>query len=160
MKFALYVYVRGIYLFHMDELIANKELTSKLMHIENSIAEISEDGKKEINGHPWEIIYKYLALIALKCGDSFLSKEYLDKAERILKDQIDDDSHLFKAILGYGRLEYLLAIDGKMDKKFKKDMERCWNEVFEINPLLAKKYTDQNSRTYEELSSLITYMYH
>ncbi len=160
LKFAMYVYIKGVYLFHMDKVLSDKALANKIMKIEESMEAISSDSIREINGHPWEIIYKYLSLITLKCGDSFLSKEYLDKSERIIKDQIDDDSHLLKAIIAYGKLEYYLAIDGKMDKKFKRDMERCWNDVMEVDPKIKKKYSDPVNRTYEELSTLMCYMYH
>ena len=71
--FKLYVYMKALFIFYVDDLIINspkllKELLNKF------------DGIKKIqnkNSHPWEMIYKYAAFCCLKIGN----KEYNDKAE-------------------------------------------------------------------------------
>ena len=45
------------------------------------MSDISKNAEKQINGHPWEIIYKYLALIMLSndCKKEFEVKINADK---------------------------------------------------------------------------------
>lgn len=61
MKYALYVYIKALYVFYIDEIPG--KLLNKLKSIEKSLCDISKKAEKQINGHPWEIIYKYLAFI-------------------------------------------------------------------------------------------------
>ena len=74
--FKLYVYMKALYVFYVDDLKINspkllKELLSKFEGIKN-IANKSD--------HPWEMIYKYAAFCCLKIGN----KEYNDKAQEYI----------------------------------------------------------------------------
>ena len=61
MKYALYVYIKAVYTFYADELPA--KLLNKLKNVEKALTDVNRMAQKQINGHPWELIYKYLALI-------------------------------------------------------------------------------------------------
>ena len=61
MKYALYVYVKALYVFYLDEIPV--KLLNKLKNIEKALCDVSKKVEKQINGHPWELIYKYIALI-------------------------------------------------------------------------------------------------
>lgn len=61
MKYALFVYVKALYVFYLDEIPV--KLLNKLKCIEKALSDISKNAEMQINGHPWEIIYKYLFLI-------------------------------------------------------------------------------------------------
>ena len=61
MKYALYVYVKALYVFYLDEIPV--KLLNKLKNIEKALCDVSKKAEKQINGHPWELIYKYIALI-------------------------------------------------------------------------------------------------
>ncbi|MCM1237150.1 MAG: hypothetical protein NC489_44335 [Ruminococcus flavefaciens] len=77
MKYALYVYVKALYIFYLDE-IPNK-LINKLKSVEKSLCDVSKRAEKQINGHPWEIIYKYLALIMISKNFGEEADEYKKK---------------------------------------------------------------------------------
>ena len=71
-SFKLYVYMKALYVFYVDDLKINspkllKELLKKFEGIKN----ISNK-----SNHPWEMIYKYVAFCCLKVGN----KEFNDKA--------------------------------------------------------------------------------
>ncbi len=77
MKYALYVYIKALYVFYLDE-IPNK-LLNKLKNIEKSLCDVSMRAEKQVNGHPWEIIYKYLALIMISNDSEKEANEYKKK---------------------------------------------------------------------------------
>lgn len=81
MKYALYVYVRALYVFYLDEIPG--KLLNKLKCIEKSLCDVNKNAEKQINGHPWEIIYKYLELIMIS-KMCFAEKEiYISKAKNM-----------------------------------------------------------------------------
>lgn len=83
MSFALYVFVKGIYKFYLDILPA--KMLNKLYNIENTIKQIGgKKGTDQIRNHPWEIIYKYLALIALKKGNAQQAEIFKEKIRSVL----------------------------------------------------------------------------
>ncbi len=77
MKFALYVYVKSLYKFYLDSI--PEKLINKLVNVEKSLSNLNIDAKKQINGHPWEIIYKYLALIMIEYGMNDGANDYIEK---------------------------------------------------------------------------------
>ena len=84
LKFALYVYVKALYVFYRDSLPS--KLIHKLSSIENALISIDENAGKMINGHPWEMIYKYLALIMKDVGDSNRAEAYCKKCKEMFTD--------------------------------------------------------------------------
>ncbi len=101
MKFALYVYVKGLYLFHLDDI--SEGLMETLADIEEEIGRIGgKEAKEQINNHPWEIIYKYLALIMLKKGNPAKADEYMAKIQPVLHYH----EMILDAICVFGELEY------------------------------------------------------
>ena len=61
LKYALYVYSKALYVFYLDEL--PEKLIKRLSNIEKSLTDVSKKAQKQMNGHPWEMIYKYLGFI-------------------------------------------------------------------------------------------------
>ena len=101
MKFALYVYVKGLYCFHLDEI--SGRLLDRLCRIEKEIGKIGgEKALSQINNHPWEIIYKYLALIAWKKGRKPEAESCMAKAGSILSFR----EYTLDAICRFAELEY------------------------------------------------------
>lgn len=91
MKYALYVYVKALYIFYLDEIPG--KLLNKLKSIERSLCDVSKKAEKQINGHPWEIIYKYIALIMLNYAcesekDAYVSKmsDMFSSSDGLIKD--------------------------------------------------------------------------
>ena len=82
MKFALYVFIKALYAFYLDDM--PEKLFKKLKHIEKAIIELDRSGERQINGHPWEIIYKYLALIMIERGENEIANGYIEKIDSII----------------------------------------------------------------------------
>ena len=160
LKFALYVYVRGLYLFHAQELADDKDLRDKIIRLEDTIVAISKEAGDQINGHPWEIIYKYIALIARQSGEVKTADDYMAKSEKILKKGTDDPEPLLKAIILFGKLEYVKAYNKGASSQIKALTEKCWDAVKEVNPDVYECYKVPKRRTYNNLCVLMSYMYH
>ena len=105
--FKLYVYMKALYVFYVDDLKNNspkllKELLSKF-----------ESVKKIGNkcNHPWEMIYKYAAFCCLKVGN----KEYSDKAEEYIKlaKNINVDGGILHRIIDEIDTQYNSVKEGK-----------------------------------------------
>ena len=160
MKFAMYVYVRGIYLFHMQDIADDSELMESLMDIEGMLRNTNERAMKELNGHPWEIIFKYLSLIALELHNDTKAQEYLKLSERILVKNGRELAPLLCAIIAYGKLEYMEKKDPKATNKLKGAVEACRKEVCDITPRLEREYKNPEKRNRNNLRLLLTYMYH
>lgn len=89
-KYAIYVYLRGIYSFRLDEI--SDKLKERLYDIDTQIskAEIRAKGKKnasfvKLTGHPSEIIFKYLSLIAYEKGDLVMSEKLKERIDTCLR---------------------------------------------------------------------------
>ncbi len=160
MKFALYVFVRGAYLFHMEEISKDKVIRNRLLKLDESIVSISPGAADQINGHPWEIIYKYIAFIAKECKEEKTARDYMDKTEKILKKDASDPDPLLKAIIMYGKLEFVRMNDKRASAQINKLIFQCWNAIKEVNPDVYGQYKDAETRNYENLSMLMSYMYH
>lgn len=104
LRFGLYVFIRGIYLFHLDEV--NIALYRKLKNV------LSTENLLLCN-HPTEITYKYMAFIALYRNDLEYAKECAEKIET----SIPNSGATIGVIIAYGKYECY--------KKFKeKDFEK------------------------------------
>lgn len=91
LKYALYLFVKAAYVFYIDEMPT--KLLNKFKNIEKSLGDVVKNAEKQVNGHPWEVIYKYLILIMIvyKCDaekDMYKSKlqEMFNDSEGLIKD--------------------------------------------------------------------------
>lgn len=85
MKFALYVFVRGIYTFYMEKL--SEKMLQRLLNVEREAEKTGKEAARQLSGHPWEIIYKYLALIAYDKGYKEQAQRCMEKAETAVRNQ-------------------------------------------------------------------------
>ena len=56
----------------------------------------------EMNGHPWELIYKYLAFIMLELGNISVAETYMKKSREVLKEK----GFTIERLIQFGELEY------------------------------------------------------
>lgn len=91
MKYALYVYVKALYVFYLDEIPS--KLLNKLKCIEKALCDVNKNAEKQINGHPWEMIYKYLFYIMFAENCDYEGNLYFEKlrnmfceSEGLIKD--------------------------------------------------------------------------
>jgi len=110
MKYALFVFVKALYIFYMDEI--PDRLVKKLKDVEKSLCDVCKRAEKQINGHPWEIIYKYLALIMI--ANNFLedADEYKKKiktlfyeADGLIKEISNESVNKIEAVIDNGKYE-------------------------------------------------------
>lgn len=107
MKFALYVYVKGLYRFHLDEI--SGRLLDRLCRIEKEAEKYGgEEALAQINNHPWEIICKYLALIAWKKGRKQEAETYMARIGSVLSFR----EYTLEMVCRFGELEYAVEKDG------------------------------------------------
>ena len=99
-EYALYVLIRGIYYFHVNEIDENN--WQILRNIDKKYRAISD---KKPSGHPWEIIFKYLELISIMRGDTKARDAFsdlrqnvnIDKGETIIAIQMYADAEIADA---------------------------------------------------------------
>lgn len=110
MKYALYVFVKALYIFYLDEI--PDRLVKKLKEVEKSLCDVSKRAEKQINGHPWEIIYKYLALIMISNNFVEDADEYKKKikilfneADGLIKEIANVSVNKIDAVINNGQYE-------------------------------------------------------
>lgn len=154
LKFALYVYIKGVQKFHSKNL--NAKTWERLYEIEKTMKMIGgENALQQINGHPWEIIYKHLALIALKRGKIKEADDCMDKARNILKY----GGYTLDMICLFGELEYAKEKGGL--EELKGIMRKLQLSLSEDNWLYQKLERIETAEgKYEYLKNeIFTYMY-
>ena len=131
-KFAFYVYIKALYIFYVDELNSEKR-RNLLSWVQN----LHKGSKAEhVNGHPWEIIYKYFALLAVKFNKNELAEEFIQLTQTIVQER----AAAIDNIIYGGLIKYYNMIGEK-----------------ELAEETKKKFTNQ--RLYEKYMRLLVYMF-
>ena len=155
LKFALYAYIKALHFFYMDELMTDKRIQGIVLDIKDSITKECKMAQSEINGHPWELIYKYLALLALKLGEYDTAKGYMKKVGTAVKYQ----GLLIKCINEYAWIEYDNALGN--DSDIMQHKQKILDLLKHHNPELADKTHGLSEQAISELlQSSFSYMYH
>ena len=104
-KFAFYVYIKALYRFYVDELNSEKR-RNLLSWIQN----LHKGNKAEhVNGHPWELIYKYFALLAVKFNKNELAEEFIQLTQTIVQER----AAAIDNIIAGGLVEYHTLVGDK-----------------------------------------------
>ena len=131
-KFAFYVYIKALYRFYVDELNSEKR-RNLLSWIQN----LHKGNKAEhVNGHPWELIYKYFALLSIKFNKNELAEKFIQQTQTIVQER----STAIDNIIYGGSIEYYNAIGEK-----------------ELAEKTKKKFTNQ--QLYEKYMEVLVYMF-
>lgn len=133
LKFALYVFVRGISRYYSQKI--DGQLFSELMNIEAVIKKKGERAETQIGGHPWELIYKHLAFIAWDKGNKNKAVEYMKKTKTAVKAP----GKTIDMLCWFGQMEFALYT-GK-----KESAEKYFNK--------APDTFEKNGEFWEELRS-------
>ena len=148
-RYALYVFVRGLYLFEMDQ--CNRAMKEKLL----SIKKTAEKNKQNINIHPWEIIYKYLILIAVKLKDPTMEETFTRDYESLsLKE-----GATIEALMRFNRAEIAVA-KGNIQER-----DKCLNDLKgffldKFDGYDEVQFSVSGDALFELFSKYFTYMYH
>ena len=105
LKFAFFVFLKGLCKLHRDRIKGS--LRTDLLDIEKTFRRYHAE--EQINGHPWEIIYKYLAILAQQQGKEDIAKAYMEKSAAI----IEDGGPIIAAIVANGKREFAQLIGDK-----------------------------------------------
>lgn len=100
LKFAFFVFLKGLCKLHRDKIKGS--LRTDLLEIEKTFRRYHAED--QINGHPWEIIYKYLAILAYQQGKKETAADYMKKSAAI----IQNGGPIIDAIVANGQREFAM----------------------------------------------------
>lgn len=152
LKYALYVYVKGIYTFRLEEI--SDSLLEKLASIRDILKKQGEKALKQMNGHPWELICKYLAFLMLEKGRPDEAERYMHLAETILENK----GPTIEAIILFGKAEYYHKIKNKPERD-RYTME-LWQLLFQkMGTRDTDEVEEDGEKRYEQLERHFQFMY-
>lgn len=157
-EYALFIFTKAFYTFYKDD-PDNHQILIKLTHIDQTVAGFTE----RLTGHPWEIIYKYAALLeeydrTVKAGTN------IKKAAAAVRP-----IGVVGLVVQYGELEYRESriAHGHVNNLSRESLERnyilpLWNKIKEM-PEIPAYWTEVDGdvdHKREQLKKMFSYMYH
>lgn len=149
-KYALYVFIRGLYRFRRN--MVNDSLWEELCKLPSKLEKRKEN---VLGGHPWEIIYKYLEMLAIDRKDDDARKQF---------SELKDSCMTYKGVL----LEALDKFGDAEIAEFEGDLSECDRITEELaaflkqqfDALREKDFSSDGRERYRELGQYFTFMYH
>lgn len=121
LKFAFFVFLKGLCKLHRDKVRGN--LRTDLLDIEKTFRRYHAED--QINGHPWEIVYKYLAILAHQQGKEDIARAYMEKSAAI----IENGGPIIAAIVANGKREFAqLTGNGEAVSQAERDIAEAVRE--------------------------------
>ena len=160
--YAMFVFIKAFYVFYKDD-TENSVVAEKLIHIKDTINAIIPNGDRCMKNHPWEIIFKYAAMLASNTGGSNFSGIRAEN-KRNAKNAIGNQAeYIIKKVMEFGDIEILsqeLTSDNKI-RKYHNKINALWNELFAENVFPYRSASDitEKEKLYD-LKQVFTYMYH
>lgn len=153
-RFKLFVYLKAINAFYLTDL--GSQLWNKIL-----TTDYNKAGFEIV--HPWELIYKYMAIISLKKG---FEREGQNRIEKI--DEVFEKAETIKLINMYSRIEYF-TLESQLDEKKnkdndkkiqiqKKDMINLLDKYPKIREVFEPAISD-NEINLETIKDIFSYMY-
>ena len=149
LTFASYVFLKGIWQFQANTL--SKKLTQEVLDWEKTMERLNKKTKRHWKGHPMQLIYKYLALIALKQYDHDTANRYVKLISRFPADD---------GILRIIKNHCILCVrneQGVTDGMGELRKETV-NLLYNINPEVMAKAIGRGT-SFADISKVVTYMY-
>lgn len=148
-EYVLYVLVRGLYCFHRD--VIDDNLWKKLCDMDEKLTKKS--GRRP-SGHPWEITYTYLAMLANERND----KEAEVKFVMLRQQCISNKGNTLKAIDGFGQA---LMADHRNDKAGRDMQTYLLAGFLEANygSFNGIKFSKDGDVRFKQLQQYFTFMY-
>lgn len=152
LKYALYVFVRSLYICRSTEVTA--ALRDRLHSLEEDIARKNKSEGWKLTGHPSELIFIYMGLIEFAAGDNETAKRYMSRAENSLGNKGLTE----EVICRYGAIE-LADLQQDLQERDQKAYVLC-RFMKENYPAFADcDIPNEKSECYAWLKKRITYMY-
>ena len=135
----MYVFVKAYMYFYPDgfQNFTLPDIIADYTHAQNG---------EPISGHPWEIIYKYLAINAFNKKKKSIANTLLKTASSV----VSNSGYTIDAIVLFGEIQFFDATGqtAERDSRIKK--------LYEI---IFKQSSEDISEMYERLKKTIRYMY-
>lgn len=152
MKYALYVYVRALYSFRLSEL--NDKVWSELQNIEAKFGKKIKKKEWKLTGHPSEIIFKYMRLIALSRNEGDLEEIYAQRTTNcLIYHGVTED-----VINMFGYIE-VLNIKGDVRRRDEFSIELCRKLADDFEAFAGVEIPEDGEDRYRWLGEQVTFMY-
>lgn len=148
-EYAIYVLLRGLYYFGQDQI--TEEFWEKLCSLDQLLEKKDE---KAPSGHPWEISYKYLELMAIIRGD----REHTEKFRELKHTSIHSRGAFMKAIELFGDAEAAdVAGEKEIRDKITEKLVLWMKDNYET--IRDVTFSEDGQIRYQELEQYFTFMY-
>lgn len=148
-EYALYVLIRGLFYFHQEDI--DDSLWGKLCNLDETL---TANAGKEPSGHPWEITYKYIEMLAIHRKDDAAREKF----SRLKKERLTYRGAIIEALDKFGNAEVAeFAEDYKSRDEITQELTEYMKDNFEaINKV---DFSADGSERYQELQKYFTFMY-
>lgn len=148
-EYALYIWARGLTLFNPEQI--DDSLWNKIVKLKETITKLNG---REPGGHPWEIIYKYFAVLAIRRND-FENAE-LFKLHK--KNCMNYKGEIITALDMFGDAEIAdVAGDIASRDEITAELAKYLNNNFDS--MRDNSFSQDGVMRYSELESYFTFMY-
>ena len=158
--YAMYIYIKAFYYFEKNK-PENEALRKKLICIRDTVRNKIEHSERMMKNHPWEIIYKYSALLAIDedMPEAYITvKEENKKAAKAAIGTQPED--IIRKIIQYGDIEMLSQELNNQRKinNYHRKVRNLWTELCKDGIIQEKQSSDEEK--VKDLQNVFTYMYH
>ena len=148
-EYAMYVLIRGLFYFHQDEI--DDALWEKLCNLNETL---TKNNGREPSGHPWEITYKYLEMIAISRND----KAARDKFSGLKRERLTYRGAMIEALEKFGDAEVAdYAGDYKLRDRVTAELSVYMKKNFAAIENVG--FSSEGTERYNELQKYFTFMY-
>lgn len=150
-KYALYVFIRGLYVFRFDEI--TDQTWKQLTDFEKNFGKAKEDPFWNLGGHPSELIFKYMNLLHIKKFHRANSKY-----EKKMVENIGAYGSAVDAIMQYAKIEFDNA-EGDNAQRDENSNKLCLflRENFVV--FKDRYFPETGEDRWKELNGIFTFMY-
>lgn len=163
-KYALFLYIKAFYIFYKTEKKYQK-LLRELACIDDTVRRYTPKDRWHeslLTGHPWEIIYKYAALLEAYDGET----KYDRSNRRKIKESVRaEKAFIIDRVIDFGDIEYkkqrmqLYPDQPNYVRDYEKSIAALWKKMVDNNCIIENAKASIPKKE-EILSRCFTYMYH
>ena len=150
-KFAFYVFIKALYTFYVSGVKSSDR--REILNYGKTLMNTNKDKcgsnqEKELSGHPWELIYKYYALLAYKWNQDEDAATYIHKMQTTLNETADAiDNAITRGLIDY----YTLILnENRVDAEERRKVETALEEA---------KGRFKNEKVKKDFEELLVYMH-
>ena len=147
--FALYVWIKAAYMLYRDE-ITEDMIDRILAYTDRNNPDSAHRWMVDNSNHPWEIIFKYVALFEVYFGNRDKAKTAMERAKEVNYQE----GTIIEAVIHYGGAEYSIALGDKKNAIVKAE------RVLKLIEQISGKKPEQGNDVIYMAGKYMTYMYH